>query len=136
MTNQAEAFYAGAERRIVRFMVACFLLSAATLWYWRGSRFALGFLVGSAVAFVNLIWLKQITTAFVERFGGATATTSGWGVALRFVLRYALIGLLAYGMLTNRPASISGFLTGLFLPVAAFFCEAVFECYVALRRGL
>ena len=136
MTSPAEAFYAGAERRIPRFMAAAFVLAAGTLWYWRGAQFALGFLIGSAVAFANFVWLRQITAAFIERLSGAGATASGWGLVFRFVIRYALIALLAYGMLTVRPASFGGFLAGLFLPVAAFFCEAVYELYAALRRGL
>ena len=136
MTTEAEAFYAGAERRIPRFMAAAFVLSTGALWYWRGAQFALGFLIGSAVAFANFVWLKQIVAAFIERLSGAGATASGWGLVLRFVMRYALIALLAYGMLKIRPASFGGFLAGLFLPVAAFLCEAVYEAYVALRRGL
>ncbi len=136
MTTEAEAFYAGAERRIPRFMAAAFVLAAGTLWYWQGTQFALGFLIGSAVAFVNLVWLKQIVAAFIERLSGAGATASGYGLVLRFLMRYALMALLAYGMLTIRPASLGGFLAGLFLPVAAFFAEAVYELYVALRRGL
>jgi hypothetical protein len=136
MTTEAEAFYAGAERRIPRFMAAAFVLSAGALWYWRGAQFALGFLIGSAVAFVNYVWLRQITAAFIERLSGAAVAASRGGLVPRFVMRYSLIALLGYGMFTIRPASLGGFLAGLFLPVAAFFCEAVYELYVALRRGL
>jgi hypothetical protein len=117
-------------------MAAAFVLAAGTLWYWRGAQFALGFLIGSAVALANFLCLRQIVAAFVERLSGAGAIPSGFGLVLRFAMRYALIGLLAYGMLTIRPASLGGFLAGLFLPVAAFFGEAVYELYVALRRGL
>ena len=136
MTSPAEAFYEGAERRIFRFMAAAFVFSTGALWYWRGGQFALGFLLGSAVAFANLVWLRQIVAAFIERLSGAGPTTSGGSLVFRFVMRYSLIALLAYGMFTIRPASLSGFLAGLFLPVAACFCEAVYELYVALRRGL
>lgn len=136
MTTEAEAFYAGAERRIPRFMAAAFALSAGTLWYWLGRQFALGFLIGSAVALANYIWLGQITAAFIERLSGAAAAASRGSLVPRFLMRYTLIALLAYGMFKIRPASLSGFLAGLFLPVAAFFGEAVYELYVALRRGL
>ncbi|MCI0356319.1 MAG: ATP synthase subunit I [Acidobacteria bacterium] len=136
MSTSAEVFYARAEHRIPRFMGAVFLLAAAVLWPWWGSGFVLGFAIGAAVAAVNLLWLKQITSAFVERLSGTGAGASAWGVVFRFLLRYALIALLAYGMLANRAVSINGFLAGLFLPVAALACEAVYELYVALRRGL
>lgn len=132
----AETFYAQAEARIPRFMGAAFLLAAVILWQWRGAEFLLGFALGSAVAAVNLLWLKQITAAFVEGMSGSGARASGWGVALRFLMRYALIALFAYGMLKNQAVSIHGFLAGLFLPVVALVCEAAYEMYVALRRGL
>lgn len=136
MTTEAEAFYAGAERRIPFFMAAVFLLSTGGLWFWRGTEFLLAFLLGSAVAFVNLMWLKRITAAYVERLTGSGERGSGWGLARGFLLRYALIALLAYGMFNNRLTGVYGFFAGLFLPVSAFACEAVYELYVALRRGL
>jgi hypothetical protein len=136
MNPPAEAFYAGAERRIPRFMAALFLLSAVGLWYWRGNEFTLGFLIGAAVAAVNFVWLKQITAAYAERMSGGEVKGSGAGVALRFLLRYTLIALVAYGMLKNRAVSVNGFLAGLFLPIVALACEAGYELYVALRRGL
>ena len=46
------------------------------------------------------------------------------------------MGLAAYGILTVSPASLYGLLAGLFLPVAAIACEAAYEVYVALARGL
>lgn len=136
MSTQAEVFYARAEHRIPRFMGAAFLLAAAILWPWRGAEVVLGFALGSAVAAVNLLWLKQITTTFVERLSGAGNGASSSGVVFRFLMRYALIALIAYGMLKNSAVSINGFLAGLFLPVVALACEAVYELYVALRRGL
>ncbi len=136
MSTPAEVFYAHAEHRIPRFMVAAFLLVAAILWPWRGAEFVLGFALGSAVAAVNLLWLKQITTTFVERMIGAGSEPSSSGVVFRFLMRYALIALIAYAMLKNSAVSVNGFLAGLFLPVAALACEAVYELYVALRRGL
>lgn len=136
MSTPAEVFYARAEQRIPRFMGAAFLLVAAMLWPWRGTEFVLGFALGSAVAAVNLLWLKQITSTFVERLSGAGKDASSGGVVFRFLMRYALIALIAYGMLKNSAVSINGFLAGLFLPVVALACEAVYELYVALRRGL
>jgi hypothetical protein len=42
----------------------------------------------------------------------------------------------AYAILTVSPASLYGLLAGLFLPVAAIACEAVYELYAALAHGL
>ena len=136
MTTQAEAFYAGAERRILCFVAIGFLLCGATLWYWGGSRHALGFLIGAAAASVNLLWLKQIAATLAERMSQPGARGSGGSMALRFVLRYTLMAVFAYVMLTNPAVSIHGLLAGLFLPVGAMICEGIYETYVALRRGL
>jgi hypothetical protein len=42
----------------------------------------------------------------------------------------------AYVILTVSPASLNGLLAGLFLPVAAILCEAGYEVYAALIRGV
>ncbi len=55
---------------------------------------------------------------------------------VRFLLRYVLMGVGAYVILSVSPASLYGFLAGLFLPVAAIACEAAYELYVALARGV
>jgi hypothetical protein len=47
-----------------------------------------------------------------------------------------LMALGAYVILTVSPASLNGLLAGLFLPVAAIACEAVYELYAALARGV
>jgi hypothetical protein len=46
------------------------------------------------------------------------------------------MGLGAYAILTFSPLSLYGFLTGLFLPVGAIACEAGYEVYAAVARGL
>jgi hypothetical protein len=51
-------------------------------------------------------------------------------------LRYVLMGLAAYAILSVSPASLYGLLAGLFLPVGAIACEAGYEVYVAVARGL
>jgi len=57
---------------------------------------------------------------------------SGKGIVARFLLRYALLGAAAYGILTSFPASLRGLFAGLFLPVGAIACEAAYELYVAV----
>ena len=54
----------------------------------------------------------------------------------RFVFRYVLLGAVAYGILTSFPASLRGLFVGLFLPVGAIACEAVYELYASLARGI
>ena len=67
---------------------------------------------------------------------GASRSDLPEGVVLRFLLRYVLMGLAAYAILSVSPASLYGLFAGLFLPVAAIACEAAYEAYVAVARGL
>jgi hypothetical protein len=101
-----------------------------------GARTALGLVCGSLIALVNFVWLKRGVEALADRVVGAGKTQSGKGVVTRFLLRYVLMGVVAYGILSVSPASLYGFLAGLFLPAAAILCEAAYEAYVALARGL
>jgi hypothetical protein len=77
-----------------------------------------------------------VVTAMAERITGTGKTQSGKGIVFRFLLRYLLMGLAAYVILSVSPASLYGLFVGLFLPVAAIACEAGYEVYVAVARGL
>jgi hypothetical protein len=55
---------------------------------------------------------------------------------VRFLLRYAATGLIAYVILSVSPASLKGFFAGLFLPVAAIACEAAYQAYATLVKGI
>jgi hypothetical protein len=46
------------------------------------------------------------------------------------------MALAGYVIFSASPASLYGLLAGLFLPVAAIACEAAYEAYIALARGL
>ncbi len=132
----SEHFYSGALRRIGRFMaVLAPLLVAAAAWRF-GWRTALGFALGCVIAYVNFDWLKRVIAGFVDRATGAATSESGQGIVVRFLLRYVLMAIGAYVILTVSPASLNGLLAGLFLPVAAIACEAVYELYAALARGV
>jgi len=132
----SEHFYGGALRRIRNCMVVLgplFILAALARF---GPRPAIGFAVGCVISFVNFHWLKRAIAGFVDRATGAAAAQSGQGIVFRFLFRYVLMALGAYAILTVSPASLNGLLAGLFLPVAAILCEAFYEVYVALARGV
>ena len=135
-TDAAEAVYSGAFPRIQRCMLVLAVFVPLTGWVWFGWRTALGLACGCAVAYLNFHWLKRGVEAFTDRIVHAGKPQSGKGIVARFLLRYVLMGLAAYGILVVSPASLYGLLAGLFLPVAAIACEAAYEAYVALARGL
>jgi small-conductance mechanosensitive channel len=132
----AERFYSGALDRIRRFMaVLAPVLIAVARWRF-GLRAAAGFAFGCAIAYINFHWLKRVITGFVDRATGAATSHSGSGIVFRFLVRYLLMAVGAYVILTVSPASLNGLLAGLFLPVVAIGCEAAYELYAALARGV
>jgi hypothetical protein len=132
----SEYFYSGALHRIRRCMIVLSPLLVAAAWWKFGVRAAAGFAFGCVIAYVNFHWLKRVITGFVDRASGAATSQSGQGIVFRFLLRYFLMALGAYVILTVSPASLNGLLAGLFLPVAAIGCEAIYELYAALARGV
>ena len=135
-SDKSEAFFSGALHRIRHFMMGLALALTFAAWWKFGVRPALGFACGSAIAYFNFYWLKRVISAFADRATGAPATQSSDGIVVRFLLRYVLMALAAYAILTVFPKSLNGLLVGLFLPVAAIACEAAYELYVAMARGI
>lgn len=131
----AEAFYSGALARITYLMPVLGVLGAIALWWRFGGAFAAGFVAGGIIACVNFYWLKRVVNAL-----GAVSDQDRRGVGraavIRFLLRYGVILVAAYAILNISERGLYGMFTGLFLPVAAIGCEAIYELNVALRRGL
>lgn len=132
----AERFYTGALDRIRRFMAVIAAPATALAWWKFGVRSAVGFALGCFISYINFHWLKRVISGFVDRAAGAPTTQSSDGIVFRFLLRYILMAVGAYVILTVSPASLNGLLAGLFLPVAAILCEAGYEVYAALIRGV
>ena len=128
-----EKFYSSALLRIRAFMLVLAPLFCAMAWLKFGWSAATGFLLGSIIAYLNFHWLKSGVSVLVDKVTNTGTRQSGKAVVARFLLRYALLGLAAYAILTSFPASLRGLFAGLFLPVAAIVCEAVYEVYTALR---
>ena len=132
----SEYIYSGALRRIGVFMVVVGAPFVAGAWWKFGLRVAVGLAFGCLIAYVNFYWLKRAIAGFVDRATGADTSQSGSGIVFRFLLRYVLMAVGAYVILTVSPASLHGLLAGLFLPVGAILCEAAYEVYAALARGI
>jgi hypothetical protein len=132
----AEAFYAGALDRIRGLMIGLGLAVSAVAWWKFGGPAALGFLCGCVIAYLNFHWLKSGVAGLADRVTDSGKAQSGKGIIARFLLRYVLLGGAAYGILTSFPASLRGLFAGLFLPVGAIACEAVYELYATISRGV
>ena len=102
-------------------------------WTMFGWRIGLGFALGGGIAYLNFCWLKKIVAGLGELAAGRA---SGRAVVHRFLLRYVLMAVVAFVILAVSRKSLYGLFAGLFLPVSAMLCEAVYEAYAALVRGI
>jgi len=134
-TASSDAFYVGALPRIRNFMLALGLVFSVAAWLRFGRWAALGFLLGCVISYLNFHWLKSGVSGLADRVTNSGKAQSGKGIVARFLLRYVLLGAAAYGILTSFPASLRGLFAGLFLPVGAIACEAIYELYVAVTRA-
>jgi ATP synthase I chain len=122
-------FHIHALDRINKFMLvlgAAALITAFTMFGWRT---AVGFALGAAVAFLNFYWLKKVVAGVAAAAERTGPTVSSRRVVQRFLLRYFLMAVAAFVILTVSRDSLYGFFAGLFLPVAAMLCEAGYETY-------
>ena len=132
----ADAFYAGALDRIRNLMIGLALVLSAGAWWKFGRAAALGFLMGCVIAYLNFHWLKSGVSGLTDRVTHTGKAQSGKGIIARFLLRYVLLGGAAYVILTSFPGSLRGLFAGLFVPVGAIACEALYELYAAIARGI
>jgi len=132
----ADDFYANALTRIRNFMLALAIVLSVAAWYRFGRFPAVGFLLGCVISYLNFHWLKSGVTGLADRVTNSGKPQSGKGIIARFLLRYVLLGGAAYAILASFPASLRGLFVGLFLPVGAIACEAIYEVYAGLTRGM
>jgi hypothetical protein len=108
------------------------LLTACAYFGW---RIGLGVALGCAISYLNFHWLKKVVAGLAELTIQSGAPASSRGIVHRFLLRYFLMALVAFAILTVSRESLYGLFAGLFLPVAAILCEAVYEGYKVVVSG-
>jgi len=90
-------------------------------------QFALGFILGAALAILNYLWLHQA----IERLLAAGRERLPWLVVAKFALRYPLAFGGIYLLYRTGWLPVAGLLCGLFIPVGGVLIEAVAQ----LRAG-
>ena len=121
--------------RVLRNMlVVSVLLLGPAFWFygWAGS---IGFAFGAAVSYVNFRSLTRGVEGLADRIVNRNSREKGGRIILRFLVRYGLVGAVAYAIFRSSSLAFRGFLWGLCVPVAALMAEAVWEGYTALRRA-
>jgi hypothetical protein len=130
-----DALFSDSLQRIERLIPVLAVVLGAALAGRGDWRVGLGVLAGAAVAYVNFRWLKSTVMALADVITGSGGHASRPSVVLRFLTRFVLIALVAYGILVSYPAAFRGFLGGLFVPVLAIFVEAAYVVFASIRRG-
>lgn len=133
-SSQLDSFYARAIPRMMKVMLVAgaFLLVPV---YWRyGWTGAIGVAAGSAVSYINFRTLVSGVKALGDRIVNQDSKERGWLIVLRFLVRYGLVGIVAYAIFKSSASAFRGFLWGLCLPVAALMAEAVVEAWMAFRK--
>jgi ATP synthase I chain len=130
----SDEFYARALDRIPRIMFVLGLAALITVYIFFGWRISAGFGFGGVISFVNFYWLKRVVIDLGEISAQSGNPVSGRGIVQRFLLRYFLMAVVAFVILTVSRESLYGLFAGLSLPVAAILCEAVYEAYRAFSN--
>jgi hypothetical protein len=141
----AEAFYAGAYRRMQSVIMTVGVAGTVLALPLYGWRVGGGFVLGAALAYLNFVWLKQSIIGLTNRLAaqqgaiilnetaGETAPERR-GVAFKFVFRYLVIAAVAYAIISSSSLNVFGLIAGFFLSVVALLFEAVAEVVYALRH--
>jgi hypothetical protein len=123
----SDDFYSRSLERIQTFMLVLGTAALITACIFFGWRIGLGFALGATIAYLNFHWLKKVVAGLAELTIGTGTPASSRGVVHRFLLRYFLMAIIAFVILTVSRESLYGLFAGLFLPVAAILCEAGYE---------
>src|SRR5438270_7513977 len=125
--TKSDHFYDRSLERIQTFMLVLGTAALITACIFFGWHIGLGFALGATIAYLNFYWLKKVVAGLAELTIGTGTPASSRGVVHRFLLRYFLMAIIAFVILTVSRESLYGLFAGLFLPVAATLCEAGYE---------
>ena len=128
-----DSFYARAIPRMLRTMLVVGVLLLIPIYWLYGWVGAVGVAAGAAVSYINFRTLIRGVEALGDRIVNRQSKERGWTIVLRFLVRYGLVGIVAYAIFKGSAVAFRGFLWGLCLPVAAIMAEAGVEAYAAFR---
>jgi ATP synthase I chain len=131
-----DQLYSRALDRIQSIMLVLGVAALVTACIFFGWHIGIGFALGGTIAYMNFHWLKKVVAALSDLTIGTGTPASSRGVVHRFLLRYFLMAIIAFVILTVSRESLYGLFAGLFLPVAAILCEAAYEAYAAVIRKI
>jgi hypothetical protein len=137
----ADKFYSGAERRVISLVLILGVIVGIMMAAVAGIKPLPGFAAGLVLSVVNTRWLHKTSqraaaSLAANALEGNKPWFTGMSLALGLVLRLTLVSAAGYAIFKGSREGFYGFLCGLAMPICALFAEALYESWVALRRGL
>ncbi|MDX6405632.1 MAG: hypothetical protein QOH70_3087 [Blastocatellia bacterium] len=118
------------ESRIFRVMIASVLLAAIVSTILAPWRVTTGLMLGGLLSLLNFHWLQTSVAAVFNVSAGERPRIR----ISRYVLRYFVVGITAYGAYNLRLVSLPAVFAGLCAFVPALFVEAFRQFYFAIIR--
>jgi hypothetical protein len=132
----SDEMYRRAPQRIERTVLILGIVGAGVALAAASWRDGLGILIGAAASWLNFRWMRTSITGLTDRLAANPQATGSTGLlALRFLLRYAVVGAVVYATLKGSVASGLGVCAGLLLIVPALMFEATYELYLGRQRN-
>jgi len=108
-------------RRIKRDAMIILALAFVGSFWFRSAKISFGVLAGGAFAALNFRWIEA---GFEAAMGGPMSRGKRALAVGKFILRYALLGLVIYAIVATRIVDLKAFLAGLFIFVLSIMWEA------------
>ena len=116
--------FEGLDRRLNRFALIVASIAVPVVFVAFSAKAALSVAAGGVLSYINFHWLKQAIDFIVKQ--GAQGRGAR-GVAVRFVGRYALIGVFLYVTIRSSALQLVFVFAGLLTYVVAILIECISE---------
>ena len=124
-----EGHYRRAIHRIEQFTVFFAVAGIVLVWGMFTYRHAIGFAIGTILAFVSFLMMKRMVNAIGGEAAPTTRSARGSAIAMGF--RYLIIGGVVFAMMRVSGVSPWPVFAGLMTTVAAVLAEIVYELVTA-----
>lgn len=132
--QRLDSFYSRAIPRMLRTLLVVSVLALFPAFWFYGWMGLTGIAAGAVVSYVNFRALARGAEGLIDRVVDRHSGEKGRVIVFRFLVRYALVAIVAYAIFKGSTLAFRGFLWGLCLPVAAMMIEAAVEGWAAFRK--
>jgi ATP synthase I subunit len=130
----ADAVYFNLDKRLQQHALWLSGVTIVLALFCQAWHFILSFVIGALIAAINFSWMKHGIDHLVslQSESSSPLPRSNRKIVVKYLLRYALIGITLYVIFRFRFLDLRGAVLGLFLFVGA----VLYECIVLVGRSL